>query len=48
MNEAETNLKLRITQSIVALVTVMAIIGTVFCTNAFAADEHSEETVEES
>lgn len=34
MNEPETNLKLRISQSIVVLFTVMAIIATVFCTTA--------------
>jgi len=36
MNEPETNLKSRITQSIVVLFTVMAIIATVFCTSAFS------------
>ncbi len=43
MNEPETNLKLRITQSIVVLVTVMAIIGTVFCTSAFSGTSPDEE-----
>lgn len=37
MNEAEINLKSRITQSIVVLFTVMAIVATVFCTTAFSA-----------
>jgi V/A-type H+-transporting ATPase subunit K len=52
MNEPETNLKSRITQSIVVLCTVMAIIATVFCTSAFSgtapsADTlHGEETAE--
>ena len=58
MNEPETNLKSRITQSIVVLFTVMAIIATVFCTSAFSGtspDEkaatlgetsHGEETAE--
>ncbi len=36
MNEHETKLKLHITQSIVALSTVMAIIATVFCTSALS------------
>lgn len=43
MNEAETNLKLRITQSVVALFTVMAIIATVFCSIAFAGTSPEEE-----
>ena len=38
-------LKLQITQSIVVLFTVMAIVGTVFCTSAFASAP-GEETVE--
>ena len=44
MNESETNLKLRITQSIVVLFTVMAIITTVFRTNAFSGTSPNEET----
>ncbi len=36
MNGPEKNLKLRITQSIVVLFTVMAIVTTVFCTTAFS------------
>lgn len=43
MNEPETNLKSRITQSIVVLVTVMAIIATVFCTSAFSGTAPSQE-----
>lgn len=39
-------LKSQITQSIVVLFTVMAILGTVFCTNAFAGASESEGTVE--
>jgi V/A-type H+-transporting ATPase subunit K len=57
MNEPETNLKSRITQSIVVLFTVMAIVATVFCTSAFsgtsrdvnaalADTSHGEETAE--
>jgi V/A-type H+-transporting ATPase subunit K len=42
MNEPETNLKLRITQSIVVLFTVMAIIATVFCTSAFSGTSPGE------
>lgn len=43
MNEPETNLKSRITQSIVVLCTVMAIIATVFCTSAFSGTASDEE-----
>ncbi len=43
MNEPETNLKLRITQSIVVLFTVMAIIATVLCTSAFSGTSPSDE-----
>ncbi len=43
MNEPETNLKSRITQSIVVLFTVMAIIATVFCTSAFSGTAPSQE-----
>jgi V/A-type H+-transporting ATPase subunit K len=43
MNEPETNLKSRITQSIVVLCTVMAIIATVFCTSAFSGTSSGEE-----
>ena len=42
MNEAETNLKSRITQSIIVLFTVMAIIATVFCTSAFSGTATGE------
>ena len=43
MNEPETNLKSRITQSIVVLFTVMAIIATVFCTSALSGTSPDEE-----
>ena len=43
MVEAERKLKSQITQSIIALFTVMAIVGTLFCANAFAATSHEEE-----
>jgi len=43
MNEPETNLKSHITQSIVVLFTVMAIIATVFCTSAFSGTSPDEE-----
>jgi len=36
MSESERKLKSRIIQSVVMLCTVMAIIGTLFCTSAFA------------
>ena len=46
MNKPGRKLKLQITQSIVVLFTVMAIIGTLFCTSAFAGASQDEESVE--
>jgi len=46
MDKPGRKLKLQITQSIVVLFTVMAIIGTLFCTNAFAGASPDEESVE--
>ena len=46
MNEPERKLKLHITQSVIAIFTLMAIIGTLFCATAFAEATHNEETVE--
>jgi len=48
MNVHQQRLKLHITQSVIVLFTVMAMIGTVFCTNAFAGASHGDnkETVE--
>ena len=46
MDKPGRKLKLQITQSIVVLFTVMAIIGTLFCTNAFAGASSDEESVE--
>ncbi len=46
MDQPCSKLKSQIVQSIVVLFTVMAIIGTVFCTSAFAAAPQDEETVE--
>jgi V/A-type H+-transporting ATPase subunit K len=46
MDKPSRKLKSQIIQSIVALFTVMAIIGTVFCTSVFAAAPQGEETVE--
>jgi V/A-type H+-transporting ATPase subunit K len=43
MVEAERKLKSQITQSIIALFTVMAIVGTLFCANAFAATPQEED-----
>ncbi len=43
MNDAESRLKLKITQSVVMLVTVMAIVATVFCTGAFGASSQPAE-----
>ena len=37
MNEPETRLRLQIIQTVIAVFTVLAIIGTLFCTTAFAA-----------
>jgi V/A-type H+-transporting ATPase subunit K len=44
MVEAERKLKSQITQSIIALFTVMAIIGTLFCANAFAATPQEKDS----
>jgi V/A-type H+-transporting ATPase subunit K len=40
MDKPSRKLKLQIIESIVVLFTMMAIIGTVFCTSAFAADSN--------
>lgn len=45
MYESEKKLKLQITQSVIAMFTVMAIIGTLFCANAFADAPSGEETI---
>jgi V/A-type H+-transporting ATPase subunit K len=47
MNEPERKLKLHITQSVIAVFTLMAIIGTVFCTSVFAESSTDEQTVED-
>ena len=46
MNEPERKLKLHITQSVIAVFTLMAIIGTVFCTSVFAESSSDEQTIE--
>ena len=46
MNDAENRLKLNITQSIVLLATVMAIVATVFCASAFGASSQPPEAAE--
>ena len=46
MNEPEKRLKLHITQSVIMLFTVMAIIGTLFCASAFAQAAPGEEIIE--
>lgn len=46
MYESERKLKLQITQSIIAVFTVMAIIGTLFCASAFAETSPAEETIQ--
>ena len=45
MNEPEKRLKSRIMQSVIAILTVMAIMGTLFCSNAFAGGSPGVETV---
>ncbi len=46
MNEPEKRLKSHITQSVIMLFTVMAVIGTLFCASAFAQTSSGEETIE--
>jgi len=46
MDEPEKKLKLYITQSIIALFTVMAIIGTLFCTSSFAGASPGEQSIQ--
>jgi len=47
MDGPEKKLKLRIVQSVIMLCTVMAIIGTLFCANSFAAQTpRDKETIE--
>ena len=46
MDEPEKKLKLHITQSVIVLFTVMAIIGTLFCASSFAQTSPGEETIE--
>lgn len=45
MNVYQKRLKLHITTSLIVLFAVMAILGTIFCTNAFAQASHDEETL---
>ena len=46
MNKSEKKLKAQITQSVIAVVTVMAIVGTLFGYSAFAGEtSHDEETI---
>jgi len=46
MDKPARRLKANINQSIVALVTILAIVGTLFCSNAFAQTAHEEQTLE--
>jgi V/A-type H+-transporting ATPase subunit K len=46
MNVHQQRLKSQITQSVIVLFAVMAMIGTVFCTNAFAQASHDEQSIE--
>jgi V/A-type H+-transporting ATPase subunit K len=46
MDKPSRKLRSQIIESIIALVTVMAIVGTVFCTSAFAGASQEEEALE--
>jgi len=46
MNEPERKLKLHITQSVIAVFTMMAIIGTLFCASSFAQASPGQETIQ--
>ena len=46
MDEPKQKLKLHIIQSIIALFTVMAVIGALFCTSSLAAASASEQSVQ--
>jgi V/A-type H+-transporting ATPase subunit K len=46
MNVHQQRLKSQIAQSVIVLFAVMAMIGTVFCTNAFAQASHDEQIIE--
>ncbi len=46
MNVYQQRLKLHITQTVIMLFVLMAIIGTVFCANAFAQASNDEQTIE--
>ena len=48
MNEPSKRLKANITQSIVVLITAMAIVSTFFCTTALAQDSHEKGSVEQN
>lgn len=45
MNKHEKKLKLQIMQSVIAVLTVMAIVGVLFCTTAFAEEVASVRTI---
>jgi V/A-type H+-transporting ATPase subunit K len=46
MNRSEQRLKISIIQSVVVLTTIMAIIGTLFCSNAWAQVPQEQATVQ--
>jgi len=46
VNDAKEDLKLRITQSLIVIFTVMAIIFTVFCASSFSQPVENQETVQ--
>ena len=45
MNEPERKLKLHITQSVIAVFTLMAIVGTIFCSSVFAESSTDEQNI---
>ena len=45
MNEPEKRLKLQIVQSVIAVFTILAIVGTLFCSTAFAGGSSGAETI---
>ncbi|MBN2317010.1 MAG: hypothetical protein JXM79_23995 [Sedimentisphaerales bacterium] len=47
MNASVRKLKVHITQSVIVLFTVLAIIGTLFCTHSFAGEPQGNQNVEQ-
>ena len=46
MNASVRKLKVHITQSVILLITVLTIIGTLFCASSFAGEPHDDQTLE--